>query len=78
MFRIFCLVVVLFTFLTQAKRRFRRVFCRQFRATARVRTLFCTSLIENDILKFSARFLLLANFAQQDSCAQCLAQVLAC
>ena len=52
------------------------MFWRQFRATARLRTLFCTSLIEHGILKFSTRLWLFANFEQMDSCAWCLAQVL--
>ena len=59
------------------QRQLRRVFWRQFRAIARLRTMFCTSLIENGFLKFSRRFWFFFNFEQQDSCARCLAQVLA-
>ena len=41
------------------------------------RTVFWTSLIENDISTFSARFWLFSNFEQQDSGARCLTQLLA-
>ena len=81
MLRIFCLVVVFFTSLTQAKRQLRRLFWRQFWATAQLRTVFGTScsfltirvnLKQNN----SCTVLFRANFEQHHICTDCFAQVL--
>ena len=67
----------------QAKRKFRRVFSRRFRATGQLKTLFWTSfrfLTKDANFKQNETCAVCfdANFGQQESCAQSLGQVLAC